>query len=93
MTQNRDDKIFSVGFQAQRAEEEARYAEMKREEEEMRIRMAEEEKIRKQEDKLKRLQEAELRRQKMMEEQSKGRNFKIASTVVTLSTVTTHICR
>jgi len=57
-------------------------AEMKREEEEMLARMAEEDKIRKQEDKIKRLQDAELKRQKMMEEQSKGRNFKIASTAV-----------
>ncbi|ODM95099.1 Troponin T [Orchesella cincta] len=65
---------------SQRAEEEARFAEMRREEDEMLARMAEEEKIRKQEDKIKRLQDAELKRQKMMEEQSKGRNFKIAST-------------
>lgn len=59
-------------------------ADMRREEEEMRIRMAEEDRIRKQEDKIKRLRDAELKRQKMMEEQSKGRNFKIASTVVSL---------
>ncbi|CAL8133267.1 unnamed protein product [Orchesella dallaii] len=65
---------------SQRAEEEVRMEEMRREEEEMLVHMAEEEKIRKQEEKIKRLRDAELKRQKMMEEQSKGRNFKLAST-------------